>query len=94
MLLVVILLVINILGIVLINLKKKVVKIIGVIVFILSIILSGVGSYCLYYINNFLNDSFSNVKKVSTYYIITNKDIKYKEKDIKRNIYYYENSPI
>lgn len=92
-LIVCILLVINILGIVLVNLKKKVVKIIGVIILILSIILSGVGSYYLYYTNNFLNNSFSNVKKeVSTYYIITNKDNKYKEKDIKGDIYYYENS--
>ena len=92
-LIVCILLVINILGIVLVNLKKKVVKIIGVIILILSIILSGVGSYYLYYTNNFLNDSFSNVQKeISTYYIITNKDNKYKEKDIKGDIYYYENS--
>lgn len=82
-----------ILSIVFINLKKKVVKVIGVVLIIISIILSGVGSYYLYYTNNFLNDSFSNVKKeVSTYYIITNKDNKYKEKDIKGDIYYYENS--
>lgn len=82
-----------ILSIVFINLKKKVVRVIGVVLIIISIILSGVGSYYLYYTNNFLNDSFSNVKKeVSTYYIITNKDNKYKEKDIKGNVYYYENS--
>ena len=89
-----ILLVINILGIVLVNLKKKVVKIIGVIILILSIILSGVGSYYLYYTNNFLNDSFSNVKKeISTYYIVTNKENKYNKKsDIKDKVYYYKDS--
>lgn len=82
-----------ILSIVFSNLKKKVVKVIGVVLIIISIILSSVGSYYLYYTNNFLNDSFSNVQKeISTYYIITNKDNKYKEKDIKGDIYYYENS--
>ena len=82
-----------ILSIVFSNLKKKVVKVIGVVLIMISIILSSVGSYYLYYTNNFLNDSFSNVQKeISTYYIITNKDNKYKEKDIKGDIYYYENS--
>ena len=82
-----------ILSIVFINLKKKVVKVIGVVLIIISIILSGVGSYYLYYGNEFLNESFSNVKKeISTYYIVTNKENKYKKKDIKGTIYYYKNS--
>ena len=82
-----------ILSIVFINLKKKVVRVIGVVLIIISIILSGVGSYYLYYGNEFLNESFSNVKKeISTYYIVTNKENKYKKKDIQGTIYYYKNS--
>lgn len=93
-LIIAILLVINILGIVLVNLKKKVVKIIGVIILILSILLSGVGSYYLFYTNNFLNESFNSTKKtVNTYYIVTSSDNKYSKKsDIKNKVYYYKNS--
>lgn len=88
------LLIINILGIVFINLKKKVIKIIGVIILILSIILSGVGSYYLFYTNNFLNESFNSVKKtVTTYYIVTSSDNKYSKKsDIEDTVYYYKDS--
>ena len=88
------LLAINILGIVLVNFKKKVLRIIGMIILLLSILLSGVSSYYLFYTNNFLNESFNNVKKtVSTYYIVTSKDNKYSKKsDIKDQIYYYKNS--
>lgn len=83
-----------ILSIVFINLKKKVLKIIGVIILVLSILLSGVGSYYLFYTNNFLNESFNSVKKtVSTYYIITSSDNKYSKKsDIKGKVYYYKDS--
>ena len=83
-----------ILSIVFINLKKKVVKVIGVILIIISIILSGVGSYYLFYTNSFLNESFNSVKKtVSTYYIVTSKDNKYSKKsDIKNKVYYYKDS--
>lgn len=89
-----ILLIINILGIVFVNLKKKVLKIIGIVILILSIILSGVGSYYLFYTNNFLNESFNSTKKtVSTYYIITSSDNKYSKKsDIKDKVYYYKDS--
>lgn len=88
------LLIINILGIVFVNLKKKVVKIIGVIILILSIILSGVGSYYLFYANNFLNESFNSVKKtVTTYYVVTSSNNKYSKKsDIKDTVYYYKDS--
>lgn len=93
-LVIVLLLVINILGIVLVNLKKKVLKIIGVIILVLSILLSGVGSYYLFYTNNFLNESFNSVKKkVSTYYIVTSSNNKYSKKsDIKGKVYYYKNN--
>ena len=83
-----------ILSIVFINLKKKVLKIIGIVILILSILLSGVGSYYLFYTNNFLNESFNSVKKkVSTYYIVTSSDNKYSKKsDIKGKVYYYKDS--
>ena len=93
-LVIVLLLVINILGIVLVNLKKKVIKITGVIILVFSILLSGVGSYYLFTTNNFLNESFNSVKKtVSTYYIVTSSDNKYNKKsDIKGKVYYYKNN--
>lgn len=93
-LVIVLLLLINTLGIILVNLKKKVLKIIGIVILILSIILSGVGSYYLFSTNNFLNKSFNSVKKtVSTYYIVTSSDNKYSKKsDIKGKVYYYKNS--
>ena len=83
-----------ILSIVFINLKKKVVKVIGAVLIIISIILSGVGSYYLFTTNNFLNKSFNSVKKtVSTYYIVTSSDNKYNKKsDIKDKVYYYKDS--
>lgn len=93
-LVIILLLVINILGIILVNLKKKILKIIGIIILILSVLLSGVGSYYLFYTNNFLNESFNSVKKtVTTYYIVTSSDNKYSKKsDIKDTVYYYKDS--
>lgn len=89
-----ILLIVNIFAIILVNLKKKIIKIIGLIILVLSILLSGVGSYYLFYTNNFLNESFNSVKKtVNTYYIVTSKDNKYSKKsDIKNKVYYYKDS--
>lgn len=88
------LLIINVVGVVFVNLKKKIWKVIGVIILVLSIILSGVGSYYLFYTNNFLNDSFNSTKKtVNTYYIVTSSDNKYSKKsDIKDTVYYYKDS--
>lgn len=85
------LLIINILGIILINLKKKM---IGIIIMIISILLSGIGSYYLYHTNVFLNETFSKEKKeTTTYYIVTSKENKYNKKsDIKGSVYYYRNS--
>lgn len=64
------------------------------IIFIFSIIVSGVGSYYLFYTNNFLNESFNSIKKtVTTYYIDTSSDNKYSKKsDIKDTVYYYKDS--
>ena len=93
-LVILLLLVSNMLGIVLVNLKKKVIKVIGVVILILSILLSGVGSYYLFTTNNFLNESFNSTKKtINTYYIVTSSDNKYSKKsDIKGKVYYYKNS--
>ena len=89
-----ILLIINVVGVVFVNLKKKILMIIGFIILVLSIILSGVGSYYLFYTNNFLNESFNSTKKtVNTYYIVTSSDNKYNKKsDIKNKVYYYKDS--
>lgn len=94
MLIINLLFIINVLGILSVNLNKKIVKIIGGIILIFSIILSGVGSYYLFYTNNFLNKSFNSVKKtVTTYYIVTSSDNKYSKKsDIKDPVYYYKDS--
>ena len=88
------LLIINILGIILINLKKKIINIIGIVIMIISILLSGIGSYYLYHTNAFLNETFSKEKKeTTTYYIVTSKENKYNKKsDIKGKVYYYKNS--
>ena len=93
-LVIVLLLIINIFGIVLVNLKKKVIKMIGVIILILSILLSGIVSYFLFTTNNFLNESFNSTKKtINTYYIVTSSDNKYSKKsDIKNKVYYYKDS--
>lgn len=61
---------------------------------IISILLSGIGSYYLYHTNAFLNETFSKEKKeTTTYYIVTSKENKYNKKsDIKGKVYYYKNS--
>lgn len=88
------LLIINLLGIMLINIRRKVTQIIGVVILVLCIGINIVGSYYLYYTNSFLNESFNSTRKtVSTYYIVTSKKNKYSQKgDIKEKVYYYKDS--
>ena len=94
-LIIVIISIINILSIIFINIKKKIFKIIGIILIIVAIIINIIGTYYLYYANNFLDKSFSyNEKTVTTYYIVTNKSNNYTKKDIKGDIYYYDNNSI
>ena len=94
-LIIVIISIINILSIIFINIKKKVLNIIGIILIIIAIIINIIGTYYLYYANNFLDKSFSyNEKTVTTYYIVTNKSNNYTKKDIKGDIYYYDNNSI
>ena len=94
-LIIVIISIINILSIIFINIKKKIFKIIGIILIIIAIIINIIGTYYLYYANNFLDKSFSNNEKtVTTYYIVTNKSNNYTKKDIKGDIYYYDNNSI
>ncbi len=86
--------IINILSVVALNTKKKIIKISGIIILIISSIINITTSYYLYTTNEFLNKSFNNTKEeINTYYIITNKENKYSKKsDIKGVINYYENS--
>ncbi len=90
-----ILVVIQIVGTLFINLKGKILLILGIVVLSLSIIINAIGSYYLYYANNFLNKSFSNnlISYNTKFYIVSYKDYKYNNKsDIKGNINYYINT--
>lgn len=86
--------IINILSIVAINTKKKIIKISGIIILVIASIINITTSYYLYTTNEFLNKSFNNTKEeINTYYVITNKANKYSKKsDIKGVINYYQNS--
>lgn len=88
------LLIINLLGLLLLSRKSKIISKLGIIILSISIILVGVGSYYLYYIDNFLDKSFNSERKyITTYYILTSSSNKYSsKKDIKGNVYYYANS--
>ncbi len=86
------LLIIEIVLFILINIKNKFIKILGMIIIIIGIILSSVGIYYIKTTNKFLDQSFS--KKVTTttaYYLITKSGNKYKEEDITGDVYYYNN---
>lgn len=87
-------LIITLAGIIMINLRKKIIKILGITLLIASIILCAIASYYTFMTIRFLNESFNSVKKtVSTYYIVTSKDNKYSKKsDIKSKVYYYKDS--
>ena len=85
-------LIITLAGIIMINLRKKIIKILGITLLIASIILCAIASYYTFMTIRFLNESFNSVKKtVSTYYIVTSKDNKHdKKSDIKSKVYYYK----
>ena len=87
-------LIITLAGIIMINLRKKIIKILGITLLIVSIILCAIASYYTFMTIRFLNESFNSVKKtVSTYYIVTSKDNKYSKKsNIKDKVYYYKDS--
>lgn len=93
--LVAVMLIINILGILFINLNKKLLKVLGSIICIFSILISLIGSYYLYYGVDFLEKSFENSKKteISTFYIVTYKDNEINnKKEVSGNILYYKDT--
>ena len=90
-----IILIINILGILFINLNKKLLKVLGSIICVFSILISLIGSYYLYYGVDFLEKSFENSKKteISTFYIVTYKDNEINnKKEVSGNILYYKDT--
>ena len=90
-----VMLIINILGILFINLNKKLLKVLGSIICIFSILISLIGSYYLYYGVDFLEKSFENSKttEISTFYIVTYKDNEINnKKEVSGNILYYKDT--
>lgn len=78
-------------GILLVNLKRKIFKILGTIFLIISILINIIGSYYLYFANEFLDKTFKDkMEIVTTYYVVTSAQNNYTKKDIKGNIYYYK----
>ena len=87
-------LIVNLLGIVLNNLKKKVLVIIGIIILVITIILNVVGFYYLDKTNTFIDKGFSNYVTVKTDYVVitsANNNID-KIDNINKSIYYYKYS--
>lgn len=86
--------IINILGIIIINLNKKILKLVGYSLLIIISILNIILSYYLINTNKFINKSFEKVSNEykTTYYVITNKNSSYNSlKDIKnKTINYYK----
>lgn len=85
---------VNILGTIFVNLNKKIFKIIGTIILILSILGCSVGSYYLATANSFLDKSFNKKQIVytNTYYVVGKKDSNYTKKNIKGEITYYKDT--
>ena len=87
------LLLVDIIGIIFINVHRKVIlKLIGSIILIVSIIGSSVGLYFLSSTNNFLNNSFSNRSSYdkNTYYVVALKSNNLKQDDINGEISTYK----
>ena len=87
----VVLLLVDVLGIFLIDPKKKYkVNVVGIILLILNTLISIIGSYYLVSTNNFLNKSFSKFRlEKTTYYVISPKKNNYTKKDISGDISVY-----
>ncbi len=94
-LVIVILLLIQILGIFLINRRKKGLKILGSIILILFTIIHCVGIYYCYNTNEFLNKSLGSkyIKNTNTYYIVSKASNNLTEDDIAGDISYFKNTP-
>lgn len=86
--------IIYILSILMLNMRKKVLAILGSIILIIGIIISSIGSYFLYNTNSFLNKSFGSSKIItsSNYYLVTSKNSSLTMEDINGNVAYYKDS--
>lgn len=85
---------VNLIGLSFINLRKKMIKILGAFLLLFSTVVNNIGSYYLYQTNQFLNNSFSQTTtEINTYYIVTSSsNKKYGQGDIKGKLFYYKNS--
>lgn len=90
---IIIIILVNLLGIILIN-KDKALKIVGIVILVLLFILSSIFIFYLSSTNNFFDKSFENATNTykTTYYVICKKDSNYKKiSDLKaKTISYYE----
>ncbi len=90
---IIIIILVNLLGIILIN-KDKALKIVGIVILVLLFILSSIFIFYLSSTNNFFDKSFENAPNTykTTYYVVCKKDSNYKKiSDLKaKTISYYE----
>lgn len=92
---IVIYILINAINYLLIRMKKKPIRIIGIILSIILTIINIVASIYMIRTDSFLSTSFDNAKKsyTVTYYVLSNKQNDYKLKDIKdKDVSYYSDS--
>ena len=91
----ILLIIIDILGIIFINVHKKLpLKILGWILLVLSLISSSIGTYYVVETNSFIDRSFNKVMDVTstTYYVVALKSNNYNKSNIKGNISVYNNT--
>lgn len=90
---IIIIILVNLLGIILIN-KDKALKIVGIVILVLLFILSSIFIFYLSSTNNFFDKAFENAPNTykTTYYVVCKKDSNYKKiSDLKaKTISYYE----
>lgn len=89
-----ILLILNGVGIFLINRYKMIPKIIGIVLLVLLCIISSIGTYYANTTNKFIDKKFSTTKKTQniTYYVVALKKNNYTKKDIEGDIGYYKDA--
>ena len=90
-----VLVIIDVLGIIFINVHKKVpLKILGWFILMLSFLISSIGSYYIVETNSFFDRSFNRVMDVTstTYYVVSLKSNNYTKSNIKGDISLYKNT--
>lgn len=91
----IVLVIINFLGIILINVHKKIpLKILGYILLVVSVVVSIFGSYYILVTNDFLEKTFNRFSNVSTtnYYVVSLKSNNLTKNDIKGDVSVYTNT--